>query len=376
MAVNALTGEARLSFQDPAPEKVEASQHFLGLGDASAPLREEQTTTERLPDGGTQHSPTPRQPDLHWLVRYARHCGYVPAAGLPMEQALRRAFGAPAWRILCRSPKERFMPILRARELSIWKLMDYCQRLAEHRFVYAPKAMLLHFFVIQRRLYFDQPVGIPEDDDYVLMRVADREAKLKISDIALVANLDWASGIDVSTKHQWKSLVRKAKAYRARQRLELLARRTCPWHFHCRDTPWRGYWIEPITNSAELWSEGMALGSCLYRLRSECGGVRPSRFFSVRRGDKRIATLELNWTPPAEDFVGMDRVLGRWILKDLRLSFNRLPDRHLLETMEAFATMYSFWAKRPGRMPEGHLEDIQDRITKLDRQARIAAAFG
>lgn len=112
--------------------------------------------------------------DLRWLMRYARHCGFHAQARDDLAQALRETFGAAAWRIICRSPKEAFMPILRNPELSIHSLITYCKRLAERSFVRAPKPILLAYYVRQRRLYFDRPCRIPEGDDYNLIRVASR----------------------------------------------------------------------------------------------------------------------------------------------------------------------------------------------------------
>ena len=300
-------------------------------------------------------------PDLRWLVRYARHCRLLDRDDdQTLAHCLRLMMGAPAWRILCRSPKERFLPILRNKDLSIHSLIAYCKRLAERSFMAAPQAILLEFFVTQRRRFFNQPCRVPEDQDYALMRVADRDRSLKMADIAVVANWSHQQRVDIRPQHKWSSLVRQARAFRARVQVELAARDLPRWHFYCRTVSWRGYEVEPITNSAQLWIEGMSMSSCVYRLRCLCYGTEPSRFFSVKKAGKRLATLELGWAPPQEDLVGMDRVLGQWSLLDLRLSFNRLPDTDLLAAMEDFASMYNIWAKRPGRMPstkqdEGHL---------------------
>lgn len=298
-----------------------------------------------------RHSPrsAPIQPDLNWLVRYARHCRLQLPAGEPPERGLRAAFGAPAWRIVCRSPKARFLPILRHQELSIHSLITYCQRLARRSFVQAPQAVLLEYFIAQRRRFHDTPCRVPEEEDYDLMRVADREARLNMSDIALVTNWALQANICVQTRHRWPALVARARQYRQTERVQLAASNHSAWHFYCRALAWRGYWIEPLTTSAQLWEEGMALGHCVYRLRTLCEHERPSRFFSIHAGIRRLATLELAWRPPERGDRGMDRQWGRWQLQDLRLAYNRLPDVQLLEAMRAFAWMFNVWAKRPGR---------------------------
>lgn len=304
--------------------------------------------------------------DLRWLVRYALRCGFKPSDDVSMIGALRSAFGSGGWRVVCRTPKERFIPILRNRELSLDSLITYCQRLARRSFVQAPQAVLLRYFIQQRRLFLNLACRVPEDGDYALMRVANRESDLKMRDISVVSNWADQARVKIQTQHQWSSLVRRAIAYRDQQRVKLTGASEPPWYFYCRAMDWRGYRIEPIANSAELWLEGAAMGSCLYKLRHECSSSQQNRFFSIRRHGKRLATLELVWSPPLEDFKGMDRQLGQWRLQDLRLSFNRLPSQHLLEAMHGFAWMFNFWAKRPGRMPPGHLDQIHHRIALLN----------
>jgi hypothetical protein len=323
--------------------------------------------TDKRTSSAISMSTTPLS-DLRWLVRYVEHCGFFVGDDETMLTSLRGAMGGGGWRILCRTPKERFLPILRNRELSIHSLITYCQRLSEDNFVRAPRAALLDFFVTQRRSFFNLPCRIPQDDDYLLMRIADRELKVKTADIALVSNWVYQENVILHMRNKWTTLVDRAKRFRELQHVELTTRSAKPWYFFCHGMDWRGYQIEPIRNSAELWLEGMTHGTCLYKLRHECNALLPSRFFSVRRDGKRYATLELSWHPPRGDFIGMDRELGRWEIRDLRLSYNKLPYKHLREAMEGFAWMYSFWAKRPGRMPKGYIDDVRRRVSRLGRR--------
>jgi hypothetical protein len=306
--------------------------------------------------------------DLGWLVRYAIRCGFKPSGDATMFEALRDAFGSGGWRVVCRSPKERFTPILRNRELSLDALIAYCQRLSRRSFVQAPQAVLLRYFIQQRRLFLNFACRVPEDSDYALMRVADRETNLRMRDISVVSNWTDQARVTIQSQHKWTSLLRRAIAYRDLQRVQLAAVKESPWYFYCRPMDWRGYRVEPIANSAELWLEGAAMCSCVYKLRHECSAAQQNRFFSIKKDGKRLATLELIWSAPREEYKGMDRRLGRWQLQDLRLSFNRLPSQHLLEAMHGFAWMFNFWAKRPGRMPHGHVEEILDRIGLLNGQ--------
>lgn len=305
--------------------------------------------------------------DLRWLARYAEHCGFYTSQSISMLHALRTAFGPAAWRIVCRSPKDCFLPILRNRELTIHSLIAYCKRLVERSFVQAPKPILLAYYVRQRRLYFDRPCRIPQETDYDLIRVANRAPYLRLSDIALVANWAHQSNTAILPNHRWSSLVMRARKHNEQERIYLSSSRKEPWHFFCHATPWRGYHIEPIADVLQLWREGLRHGNCLYNLRYICSASKPSRFFAVSKAGQPVATLELAWRPPEEDFIGMDRVWGRWELQDLRLSYNRLPEDPMVSAMQAFAAMYNTWAMRPRRMPPGYIEDTLKRIARARR---------
>lgn len=305
--------------------------------------------------------------DLRWLARYAEHCEFYTGQTTSMLHALRTAFGPAAWRIVCRSPKDCFIPILRNRELTIHSLIAYCKRLAERSFVQAPKPILLAYHVRQRRLYFDRPVRIPQDEDYDLIRVADRAPSLRLSDIALVSNWAHQSRTAILTNHRWSALVARARKHNEQERVYLSCARKEPWHFFCRATLWRAYQVEPIADVLDLWQEGQRHGNCLYNLRYICTATEPSRFFRVSKDGKPVATLELAWRAPEEDFIGMDRLWGRWEMQDLRLSYNRLPDQDLTAAMQAFAAMYNTWAKRLRRMPEGYVEETLERVARAKR---------
>lgn len=310
---------------------------------------------------------TSRMTKLGWLVRYANYCGFRTGDPDFMLQSLRSAFGPPAWRIVCRSPKACFIPILRNRDLTIQSLIQYCTLLAEHSFVIAPKPILLNYFVRQRRLYFDRSSQIPRHEDFNLIRVANRQDELSLRDIACVANWSHQSRTCIQTSHRWKNLVARARKYNEKERIQLTTDRSVQWHFFCRTTEWRGYEVQPLIDAASLWREGQRHSNCLYRLRFDCGATLPSRFFKISKNGRSIATLEIVWRSPRFEFSGMDRVWGRWELQDLRLSYNRLPDQRLVEAMQAFSEQYNIWAKRVGRMPDGYIDETIERIARAKR---------
>ena len=120
------------------------------------------------------------------------------------------------------------------------------------------------------------------------------------------------------------------------------------WEFACGRVAWQGYEIVPLVNSIDLWDEGQAMSSCLYKLRRLCQAASaPSRFFSVRRNGRRHATLELVENMPDAGLdtpagtAGTEKMGARWYLQDCRLSHNRLPPEALLELLTGFAMNYS-----------------------------------
>lgn len=148
----------------------------------------------------------------------------------------------------------------------------------------------------------------------------------------------------------WHSVLRRANEWHQRQRLVVdLARAdkksTGPgstWNFACGALPWRGYNFIPLTNVIDLWGEGQAMSSCLYKLRGLCKNAsQPSRFFSVQKHGPRHATLELVRDLPGGDMREVDRLDERWRLQDCRLSNNRLPSEDLVNAMTDFASHYS-----------------------------------
>ena len=59
----------------------------------------------------------------------------------------------------------------------------------------------------------------------------------------------------------------RARRYNEQKGAELFSVRHEPWHFFCRNTAWRGFQVEPITDPAGLWHEGQRHGNCLFKLR-------------------------------------------------------------------------------------------------------------
>lgn len=307
--------------------------------------------------------------NLQWLIRYARRFGVEFHGLCDPYRVLRYMFSNGAWRVLCRSNKRDFLPILRNRELALDGLVRYCEELAERRFLTAPAAKILEFFVVQRRLYFNQPCHIPQFDDYDLIRVASRAKSVRVSDLAAVSSWADQTSAAITAKHRWTTLVTRARRHWQQHTVQLAQQQQEPWYFFCRGVEWRGYQIEPITKPSDLLQEGWEQGNCLFKLRFECEALRPSRFFSIRRAGRRVATLELAWRSPEKKDTGMNRVLGTWVLQDLRKSYNRLPDECLLAAMHAFAKQYDTWTQRLGRMPQGYLDEMRNRIKRVSRQS-------
>jgi len=306
-------------------------------------------------------APPAASKNLHWLSRYARHVHLRPDISLPDAHAIKSCFSAAAWRLLCRSDRSSFIPILRNRQLRYDSLVHYTQTLVDNGFQVAPSPELLDYFIQASYYFFDRMPNVPaSQDEMTLLRLAARHGGVSRKDLQRVHEwLDPDRG-SVTTRMTWCSVLRRANAWHRRQQLVVdddrdsgtSAEPARTWHFACATLPWRGYSITPLTNEIDLWDEAQAMSSCLYKLRYLCKRTSvPSRFFSVRKHGRRYATLELVCDLPDEGMRGPDRLYGRWRLQDCRLSHNRLPSEALVKMLIDFGRQYNLLSQRPGRAP-------------------------
>lgn len=297
--------------------------------------------------------------NLHWLSRYAHHVHFKPDTRLPHATAIKNCFSAAAWRLLCRSDRSSFIPILRNQQLSFDSLIHYTQALADNGFQVAPSPELLDYFIQASYYFFDRMPSAPaSQDEMTLLRLATRHGAVSRKEFQRVHEwLDPCRG-NVTTRMSWSAVLRRAKDWHQRQQLVVdhardssnSAESPQAWHFACSTLAWRGYSIMPVANEIDLWDEGQAMSSCLYKLRDLCQKTSvPSRFFSVRRDGRRYATLELVCDLPDECMRGPDRLYGRWRLQDVRLSHNRLPSEYLVKMLIDFGSHYNLLSQRPAR---------------------------
>jgi hypothetical protein len=307
-------------------------------------------------------SSCPAGDPLHWLLRYARHSRVTPDPAALDAHAIKRCFTPPAWRLVCRSSRKSFLPLLRNRHLTFDSLVHYVQRLAESGFQIAPNPVFLEYFIQSSYYFFDRMPGVPDQpDEMALLRLATRSSAGGSSVVSRAHLrrvdewLNWGQGA-VNTRMAWSAVLRRADQWHRRQQLaveQVRSRATgagapAGWTFACGPVAWEGYEIVPLVNSIDLWDEGQAMSSCLYKLRGLCQAVSaPSRFFSVRKNGRRHATLELVENMPDAGLdtpagtEGLEKLSERWHLQDCRLSHNRLPPEALLERLTGFARHYS-----------------------------------
>ncbi len=300
--------------------------------------------------------------DLQWLLRYARHGQVELDAGQSEANALKSCFSAAAWRLLCRSERACFVPILRNRQLSFDSLMHYAQTLVDYGFQVAPDPALLDYLIVSSYYYFDRVPKVPDGkDEMTLLHLATRQGAVSCKDFQRVHEWIVPGRGAVTTRMSWPAVLRRANHWHIREQLVVDHAKATEngleakngWHFACGDLPWRGYDIKPLTNDIDLWDEGQAMSSCLYRLRQLCGPREtPSRYFSVRKNGHRYATLELVRDEPAAGMAGPDRIYGRWRLQDCRLSHNRLPSEDLVKKLTDFGWHYNVLSQRPSRLPK------------------------
>lgn len=305
---------------------------------------------------GISSNPAPTKPlgsqSMRWVKRYAHFCGVEAAcpSATASNQAIKKMFTPAAWRLVCRSSREDFTPILRHRGLQFDAIVLYAERLIQHGWQKAPPGHLLAYLIDQSHVFFDQPAGVPRHhSDFVLLRIACRELQVARHDYAMVTDWQDQSAYPITIHMRWRNLVRRAQLWRQQTEITLRQMPGINWHFYSRATAWRGYVIKPLQTPLALWHEGIAMGSCLFKLRRECGLFSGSRFFAIRRDGRSIATLELALAPVTENSQGQDRLYGRWCLKDCRLTYNMLPAKSLIDSMSYFAWQYTLWSRRPGR---------------------------
>ena len=300
--------------------------------------------------------------ELHWLLRYARRCQVKLDAHQPEANALKSCFTRAAWRLLCRSDRASFIPILRNRRLGFESLVHYTQTLVDNGFQLAPDPELLDYLIQSSYYYLDQIPNVPDSpDEMTLLRLAVRYGAVRRKDFQRVHEWLAPGRGAVTTRMTWSAVLRRANDWHLRQQLVIDHAKASAnsleskngWNFACADLAWRGYAITPLANDIDLWDEGQAMSSCLYQLRNLCKVAhRPSRFFSVKNNGRRYATLELVRDQPDARMRGPDRIHGRWRLQDCRLSHNRLPPEDLVKKLTDFGWHYNILSQRPGRAPK------------------------
>jgi len=268
---------------------------------------------------------------MEWLHRYAVHCGVELASYKDPGVALRQHFMAPAWRLIWRSGREAFLPVLRNRKLGFDDLRAYVDQLVEMGFRVAPAAHLVQHIIDQSYLYLDEPPDAPiAKQDLTLVRLAERVGQVSRREFALVHEWVVRTRPRIDVRRSWRRLVREAAAWRQRVEVELAHADDKPWDFLVDQIDIGDCRFVALKTPQDLWVEGVAMGHCLYALRRHCRSMRPSRFFSVRKGGAKVGTAELQ---PLEQGYG-------WFLRDVRRSFNRLPSPALLQAAQALALAY------------------------------------
>jgi len=287
---------------------------------------------------------------MDWLLRYVKRCQVKLDASELTAHAIKGRFTPAAWRLLCRSGRECFIPILHNRRLAFDSLVRYTQSLIEHGFQLAPHPEFLGYFIQASYLFFDRMPGVPDEaDELVLLRLATRCGGVSRGELRCVHQwLVWSKA-SVTTRMQWRAVLRRAGEWHQRQQLAVehawsrcsSAEALRGWDFTCGSVAWEGYDILPLSSDIELWDEGQAMSNCLYKLRYLCRRTtEPSRFFSVRRKGLRYATLELVRRKSCDGRNGLGRVDSAWQLQDCRLSHNRLPSDALVRLMDDFGIHY------------------------------------
>lgn len=294
--------------------------------------------------------PTTTGKNMRWLLRYAHHCRVQLDVSQLEANALRGQFTNAAWRLLCRSNRDCFLPILRNLKLDFDSLVQYAQTLVQNGFQVAPSQQLLAHLIQSSYYFFDQKPGVPSSSNEItLLRLAKRHGTVERTDFMRVHEWQSFAGGTVTLHMTWASVLRRALDWRQRQLLLVNRAKTgcgdytpANWYFACEPIVWQGYEIVPLVNEVDLWDEAQSMASCLYQLRRLCKQVTsPSRFFSIRKSGRRHATLELVCNLLHGPKNELRQRTMRWRLQDCRLSHNRLPSEAMVQTLTGFAAHYN-----------------------------------
>jgi len=269
---------------------------------------------------------------VEWLLRYARNRGLALQHPLGPAHALRAQFSVPAWRLLCRSGRDPFLPITSNRRFDFVDLRAYVEKLIDRGWQVAPAAHLVQHVVDQTYLYLDEPPDAPINDrDLTLVRIAERAGAVSRHQFAQV--LEWVirEKPPVGERRSWHRMVGDAALWRQEMTVRLRSESFTAWEFAIDKYDTSDFGFVALKTPADLWVEGVAMSHCVYAIRRYCGHPKPSRFFSMRRGERRVATVELQ---PEKGGAG-------WFVRDVRLSFNRLPGRDVIGAAELLARAYT-----------------------------------
>jgi hypothetical protein len=125
--------------------------------------------------------------DLHWLLRYALRCQVKLDTHQHEANALQNCFTKAAWRLVCRSNRDSFIPILRNRQLGFDSLVKYSQTLIENGFQIAPNPDLLNYLIQSSYYFFDRSPSVPvSKTEMILLRLATRHGDVSTKDFQRV----------------------------------------------------------------------------------------------------------------------------------------------------------------------------------------------
>jgi hypothetical protein len=268
-------------------------------------------------------SPWRRESHVRWLLRYARNRGMELDHSLGPEHALRAQFSVPGWRLMCRSGRDPFLPVIANRKFDFGDLQAYVAKLIDMGWQVAPAAHLIQHVVDQSYLYVDEPPDAPIDKrDLTLVRIAEHAGIVSRHQFAQVREWVTREKPPIDVRRSWDRMVNDARAWRLNTSVRLRAESCVPWEFAVETHYIGDVSFTALKTPFELWEEGVAMSNCLYAIRRFCVGLRPSRFFS---------TVELQLCAGG----------AGWFVRDARLSFNRLPGPELAAIAGSIARAYT-----------------------------------
>jgi hypothetical protein len=137
-------------------------------------------------------------------------------------------------------------------------------------------------------------------------------------------------------KAPWSWFMRQQAEWHERiQKIERDALAKDSWDSAIETFDYKGYTVVPLLSSLELFDEGKEMHHCVSSYARQCL-LGTSRIFSIRKGEYKIATVEIN-----DGFVKMQKPTLKWTMAQVRGKCNASVDKDVEQVAQQIAVLYN-----------------------------------